>query len=782
MLLRKFIKQLDSLEWGYLLGAALPGAALIILLNLIRLAGDEFSRGFWGSLDMFKSEVFLLLGLAAGGVALLRFLRGRRGRLIVFGVMQLFWALVTFIEVAGHQFFVTTGSVLDYYLLAFSLENLVDNADVIGSETPIWIYIIVPLITVSILCAPWLIRSFLARKRKDASRDAESVALNLPIWPTALLALLLLLASALPAYSNYSARATTPTLVVTALEAYRSSLATVENSQAATLQVRLKPRLSTGPDKAHKKRNIVFLVLESTRASSVTIYNESLETTPFLAELATRSTVAENAYVVVPHSSKALTAILCGISPNLHMPITEAIADNIPGRCLAELLGEHGYKSIFMQSAVGTFENRYQLVENFGFDDFISGNELDSKGFEKANYFGYEDDIMLEPSREWLEAHKDQPIFATYFTLTPHHQYLAPRRYGRHPFATDDLLNRYLNTIHYIDNFVKNIIDQYKEMGLYENTVFVIVGDHGEGLGEHDRFQHDNVIYQEGVHVPMLIHDPQDPQPKRVEYNVNHLDLVPSILKRLDYDVIDGSFPGTPLLEVDRERPMRINCWYERRCMAQVIGDQKYIHHFDTQPDEFFDLTADPDERNNIADLQPELGQHRRDLLDWRRENIGIHKSHAERVVEDVLFDELPDVQHIVDAQFGDVLRLRGYDVSAKSTHPSGRFTVTWYFESLKKISPDWKLFFHMEGNGKMKNLDHAPAQGLFQLHEWVPGVIVADKYSVRVPKNWKPGDLKIYLGLYNTKTRKRKEIIGSIPTDGADRAMTVTMPVEAKK
>ena len=783
MLSQKPIKHLDSLEWGYLLGAALPGALFILALNLIRLADDSVPRGFWGNFDMFKSEVFLVLGLSAGGLALLHFLRGRRGRRIMCALLLIFWALTTFIEVAGHQFFVTTGSVLDYYLLAFSLENWGDNAEVIASEIPAWIYLIVPLISISILSAPWIIRWFL--RRKDTHWNPTPAPQNPPARPMALLALLLLIASTLPAYSDQAtqnARATTPTLAITAFDAFRASLTDVENSQTTTLNIRLHPRLATGQDGAAKQRNIVFLILESTRASAVTIYNDSLDTTPFLADLATRSTVAENAYVLVPHSSKALTAILCGIAPNLQMPISEAIEDNIPGRCLPELLGEQGYQSIFIQSATGTFENRDQLVRNFGFNDFISGDDMDPEGFEEANYFGYEDDIMLAPSQKWLEAHKDKPVFAAYFTLTPHHQYLAPRRYGRHDFAPNDLLNRYLNSVHYLDNFVKNIFDQYKKMGRYNDTIFVIVGDHGEGLGEHGRFQHDNVIYQEGVRVPLLIYDPQNPQPRRIRYNVNHLDLVPTVLKELGYGVTHGSFPGTPILEVDHERPMRMHCWYERRCMAQIIGDHKYIHHFNTQPDEFFDLGADPEERHNIAASQPDLNASLRDLFEWRHKIIGMHQSHAARMVDDVLFEKLPDVQHLVDVQFGEQVKLRGYDISAKSAQPGGHFSVTWYFESLQKLGPDWKLFVHMESSGKMKNLDHPPARGLFELHEWEPGVIIADKQVVQIPADWPHGELKLYLGIYNAKTDTRKKISGSLPSDGKNRALVVTMPLEARQ
>src|SRR5690554_1764337 len=130
-------------------------------------------------------------------------------------LLLIFWALTTFVEVAGHQFFVTTGSVLDYYLLSFSLENWGDNADVIASEIPAWIYLLVPLVSILMLGAPWMIRWFL--RRKDSSGSPISAPPNPPARPAALLALLLLIASTLPAYSaraTQNARATTPTLAI----------------------------------------------------------------------------------------------------------------------------------------------------------------------------------------------------------------------------------------------------------------------------------------------------------------------------------------------------------------------------------------------------------------------------------------------------------------------------------------------------------------------------------------------------------------------------------------
>ena len=150
---------------------------------------------------------------------------------------------------------------------------------------------------------------------------------------------------------------------------------------------------------------------------------------------------------------------------------------------------------------------------------------------------------MLGPSEEWLEGHKDGPFVATYETIGPHHQYLAPeKRYGREEFDEEDTVNRYLNSVRNQDFFLKNLFDQYKRLGLYEDTVFVLYGDHGEAFGEHGRFQHDNVPYEEGVKIPLLVHDTtrRFENGERVEAPVSQLDLLPTVVDLLGYEIEGG--------------------------------------------------------------------------------------------------------------------------------------------------------------------------------------------------------------------------------------------------
>ena len=131
-----------------------------------------------------------------------------------------------------------------------------------------------------------------------------------------------------------------------------------------------------------EKRNVVLIHLESVRARSVTPYNEQLQTTPFLDELSQESLLAERAYTVVPHTSKAVTSVNCSIEPHLVREITEVEPNGVPARCLADLLKEEGYNTVLFQSATEKFEDRRKLVENFGYEEFYPLETMDKEGFQ----------------------------------------------------------------------------------------------------------------------------------------------------------------------------------------------------------------------------------------------------------------------------------------------------------------------------------------------------------------------------------------------------------------
>src|SRR5262249_53768505 len=153
-----------------------------------------------------------------------------------------------------------------------------------------------------------------------------------------------------------------------------------------------------------------IIVLESMRADATTPYAPHLPTTPSLLQLADSGTLIEQAYTVVPHTSKALVAILCGFEPRITTALVEVQPGGLPGKCLPQLLREAGYATSYFQAPDRGFESYADLATNLGFEHFVSGDQLPHAGLEHVNYFGYEDAVLLEPHRSWLRDQAREPF------------------------------------------------------------------------------------------------------------------------------------------------------------------------------------------------------------------------------------------------------------------------------------------------------------------------------------------------------------------------------------
>src|SRR5215213_5903147 len=325
-----------------------------------------------------------------------------------------------------------------------------------GASPLVWVLLAAALLYAAL--GPWLLTGAVERWRGWPGREPTAERTETPFLGLSGLFLLALAffwlslpIDSSPVGANTSSLARTPVLNMVLLGAeqtnteedyYSKALRSGEHPAA---HARLTETLRT------EKHNIVLIHLESTRAQSVTPYNEELATMPFLNELAKSSLLAERAHVVLPRSSKASVGVNCGIEPPLY-PGPEFEPGGIPVPCLAGLLKGQGYRTVFFASTSNTMDN---------FDAVARG-------------FGYEEDIMLGPSKEWLIEKGNEPFMAEYFTGTGHYGYeCVPNRYGYEHFSEDEELDRYHNCLRMLDHFLENLFEQYKELGLYEDTIFV---------------------------------------------------------------------------------------------------------------------------------------------------------------------------------------------------------------------------------------------------------------------------------------------------------------------
>jgi lipoteichoic acid synthase len=614
-------------DWIYLSSLLVPLFVYNVALKVIRILTQFEVPGPLGFLDQVRSDLLFNLGYAALWIGVFAAVRGGVPRLIALTLFHVSAMVVVALTTSAHFFFESTGSTLDLGFVIVSISSFGEIEGAIASETTTLHWLLISGVLFYGLAGPAIVtRLFTGTWHVPAGNAGRPWTAPVAACLAALLFFSLSLLPSATGAGNAFSRDAVANMIV-------NELVTPEiNAKLAAEDLPTHTRLVPTPQTT--KRNVVIIFLESTRARSTTPYNKDIDTTPFLNELSKESLMAERAYAVVPHTSKALVATLCGVAPPLDDENTESEPDVIPARCIADLLKEKGYRTSFFQSATEDFERRRMLVENLGHEDFFPIEDMSKEGFQKANYFGYEDNIMLEPSRMWLEENGDEgPFLATYLTVTSHHDYVVPDRYGEKNFADDEVLNKYLNTVRYQDFFVKNLFEQYKELGLYENTIFILLGDHGEGFDEHGLKQHDNVIYNEGLRIPFFIHDPRRPKSGTIEAPVNELDVLPTVADLLGYEIRGGTYPGSSMLSPLEERTLMASCYHERTCLASIKGDEKYIYHYGNKGEEFFDLSEDPLENNNIIERQDdeEIKALRNHLLAWEAQ---VRASYEQRLQE----------------------------------------------------------------------------------------------------------------------------------------------------
>jgi lipoteichoic acid synthase len=348
-----------------------------------------------------------------------------------------------------------------------------------------------------------------------------------------------------------------------------------------------------------------------------------------LRELAEQSVVFEHAYVVTPHSSKALVGINCGIAPFPLIQVRESLPGGVPVKCLAALLREQGFQTLYFGSHVADFENWIPLMRNLGFGVSLTADRLELSGFERVNYFAWEDDALLAPTREWLRRARGRRLFAFYLTSTAHHDYRVPSHVSLQPFAADEKHNRYLNAVAYQDAFLGRLLEVYREEGMAERTLFVVLGDHGEAFGEHGLTLHDHVIYDEVIRIPLLLHG-AGLAPERREAVVSQLDVLPTVVDLLGFRIRGGSYEGENLFARGPEAVAYISCFYSERCLARVDRRRKLISHFDHGAPEAYAIAEDPRETRDVFGEDPADASRLRELHAWKDQRLGRYLEYYE--------------------------------------------------------------------------------------------------------------------------------------------------------
>ncbi|MFT5285515.1 MAG: arylsulfatase A-like enzyme [Planctomycetota bacterium] len=440
---------------------------------------------------------------------------------------------------------------------------------------------------------------------------------------------------------------------------------------------------------------IVLIVLDAMHAGHVSHLGYDRLTTPNIDALAQAGTSFLKAFAPTPYTLASIPTILTGRHPDRHgvtQPGSELPAHETT---LAEVLGRAGYKTHAMVgnlqgSSLHALEQGFEVYEEL-FRGAVESDAGPASGTVRIpTAFEY-----LPVLKNWTQANDERPPFYYMHFLEPHMPYDPPAEFRsrfldsdyRGPFedganggedereaTSPKRRNRAIHRnavralydahLAFVDDHVGQVLEHLKSIGLYERALIILTSDHGESLWQHGHWGHSTQVYDEMLHVPLVVKWPAEfaIQGQRIDELTSLMDITPTICEALGISPPEGRLQGVSLIPLaradskfsraasDRKLISRTN--HEVAVMSLRSDTRKTILTRDQETGEavlveHYDLLNDP---NELRDLGP--GEHSaadvETLLKWARGAYQTAPS-TDRELTDAEREHLGDLGYIGD-------------------------------------------------------------------------------------------------------------------------------------
>jgi arylsulfatase A-like enzyme/Flp pilus assembly protein TadD len=406
------------------------------------------------------------------------------------------------------------------------------------------------------------------------------------------------------------------------------------------------------PDNA-PRRDVFLITIDTLRADHVHCYGYDVQT-PSLDQLAKQGVRFTQAFTPSPITNSSHASILTGLLPSSHGVSDFGVPLAASHLTLAEMLKKRGYRTAAFIGAVILDSKALAPGFDRGFefyDNFSAQSETKSR-WGRVERRGME---VMQHAETWLTAHPAGPHFVWVHLYDPHDPYEPPPPYSE---TYKDRL--YDGEIAYADSALGHFLAYLKKQGWYEGSLIVVVGDHGEGLGEHHEDTHGIFLYDSTTHVPLLVKLPEQREAGRtVEAQVRTTDIMPSILEALGVPApasLDGESFG-PLLAGtgaalrtvigETEYPLRFG-WAPLRSVRK-----EGLKFIEAPKPELYDLRADPGElRNNYVPWNASVQKLRKILAELSAKSPAPARTSAGTVSAGTI-DELHALGYLGSADVG---------------------------------------------------------------------------------------------------------------------------------
>lgn len=420
---------------------------------------------------------------------------------------------------------------------------------------------------------------------------------------------------------------------------------------------------------ASDKMNVVVILIDTLRADRLGMYGYNRAVSTFIDSLASQSVVFTQAYSVTSWTAPTIASLFTGLTPHQHGIVA---FENLPMSSdfptLQGILSENGWWT------TAVFGNPY-IGHGTGFD--IGFDEFAQMPISLFQYGGVR--WTTEKATEKINSGIPQPFFMYVHYLDPHDPYtnsqeetpskltssalarllgfltttfsyadkgIGPLAYpSMRGWLNDAMQKQYDAEVYAVDDGIRKIFDALDKTGLLSNTVVIITSDHGEEFLEHGGILHGRTLYNEVIHIPLLIRLPnKENAGRKIAAPVSIAELAGTITKLADTKT---QLPGRNLinlLNIADDQPVIAELVYQPdekiRTIAVIAGDKKLIHHEDKDGKitvELYFLNEDPTERFNRAQEFPLIVQEMIKLIEPLLSTPIYNKNSPSRLNPDVL-------------------------------------------------------------------------------------------------------------------------------------------------
>jgi phosphoglycerol transferase MdoB-like AlkP superfamily enzyme len=332
-----------------------------------------------------------------------------------------------------------------------------------------------------------------------------------------------------------------------------------------------------------KRKNVVFIILESFGTEFIGHYSKKESYTPFLDSIFNNALSFEYAFANGKKSIEAVPAIFASLPTLMDSPYISSPYGNNKIEALPSLLKKHGYTSAFYHGATNGSMSFDGFAKLAGFDYYVGRTEYNNEA-HSDNKWG----ILDEYFNPWVAEQMNslpQPFMASLFTLSSHHPYFIPEhmkkkvKQGPQPICA---------SINYADIALQSFFDKARKQDWYENTIFVLLADHTPASSTAFYSQRSQMY-----RIPMAIYDPTGAlKPQRFNKVTQQMDLMPTVLDLMNIESDYYGFGNSIFSDAPREAITYISGSYN-----YFRGNQMTIFSNDAiQSSEVFDSLCKPEE------------------------------------------------------------------------------------------------------------------------------------------------------------------------------------------